>query len=99
MLPVKLLERVVRQDLSAHSLGHPKQEGVASTDGTCGRRHDLGVSNCLVEYGSLGRIDAVPERGVDDDDHLHLGELLLELAHRLVELGEAGRGPALCRDV
>ena len=47
----------------------------------------------------LGGIDPVAERGVDDDGDHVVGILGHELAHGLVELGQARHGPAFGGDV
>ena len=47
----------------------------------------------------LGLVDAVSERGVDDDRHGDVGELRREGKDCVVELGEAGDGATFGRDV
>ena len=54
-----------------------------------GGRHDLVRDLGLRERGSLRRVDAVLEAGVDDDGHLRSGVLPAEGGHGLAELGEA----------
>ena len=99
VLGVELLERVVREHLGADTLRHPQQEGVPPTHRPRRGGHELGVGDRLVEGLALGRVDAMAEGGVDDDDDLGAGKLGLVLADGLVELGQARNGAALGRDV
>ena len=77
---MEFLEGVVGEHLRAHPLGHPQQERVAPAHGAGRRRDHLGVGDGLVEGLALGRVDPVPEGGVDHDDHLVAREFGLELA-------------------
>ena len=96
---MQLLEGVVGEDRGIGLLGHSGDEGVAATDRTRGRGDDLAGEHRLLVGVALGRLDAVLERGVDDDGDLRAGVLLEEGPHGLVQLGEAREGPALGGDV
>ena len=89
MLTMELLKRVVRQDGGTCLLRDPEQEGVAAPDGACGRRDDLARCLRLLEHRQFRRINAVPERRVDDDRHLGVRVLGEKLPYGLVELSEA----------
>src|SRR5207237_4622235 len=95
----ELLERVVGEHGGADTVGDLEQELVAPADCARGRRHELAGRLPLLEGPALGGVDAVAEGGVDDDDQLGVGTLLLEGADGLVELGQAGLRPTLGGDV
>jgi hypothetical protein len=99
VLVVELLEGVVREHDGAGALGDAEHERVAAPDGAGGRRHQLAVQLGRLELGALGRLDPVAERGVHHDHHLSRGVLRHIRPDRLVQLAEAGRGPALGREV
>jgi hypothetical protein len=96
---VELLERVVGQDRGAHPVGDLQQEAVAPAERAGGRRDDLARGLGLLERLPLGLVDAVAERGVDDDDDLVVGVLGEPSAHGFVELGQAGRRASLGGEV
>ena len=52
-----------------------------------------------LEQLALGLVDAMPERGVDDDRQRGMAVLIEERTNRLVELSEARRGTTFGRDV
>ena len=91
---MELLKGVVGEDQSTRFFGDTQDESVTPAYGP-GRRGDhLAVIHGLLEGADLGRIDAVPEGGVDHDDDIGRGEarVLLEKGpDGLVELGQAGR--------
>ena len=99
VLRVELLERVVRQDGAAGAVRDLQQEPVAAPDRAGRRRDDLARGLGLRERGALGRVDAVLEARVDDDGRDGAGVLAVERGDGFLELGEAGLGAALGRQV
>ncbi len=96
---MELLEGVVGEHGGVSLLGDGEDECVATADRARRRGEQLVRRQRLVVHLALGRVDAVLERGIDDDDELVVGVLLQEGADRLVELGQAGQAAALGRDV
>ena len=99
VVAVELLERVVREDRCVRLLGDREHERVAASDGTGRRCDEFVVGDALLELLDLGLVDAVAERGVDDDGDRGVRVLLHEGHHRLVQLGEAGQRAAFGGDV
>ena len=86
---MELLERVVGEDHGAGALRDAQDEGIAPSDGP-GRRGDhLAVEHRLAQRLAFGFVDAVLERGVDDDGDAAPRVFLRVGAHRLVELRQA----------
>ena len=80
-------------------VGDLEDERVAPSDGTGRRRDELAGEDGLLVLGPLGRVDAVAERGVDDDGEVVGGMFGEESAHRFVELLQAGSDAAFGGDV
>ena len=99
---MELLERVVGQHQRTGFFGDPQDESVAPPDGA-GRWGDhLAVLDGLIESAHLGRVDPVPEGGVDHDRDIRGREapVLLEKGpDGLVELGQAGQGSTFGGDI
>ena len=83
---MELLEGVVAEDPGADLVGDAQHEGVAAADGPGGRSDELVVGDAGIELRRLLLVDAVAERGVDDDGDDGVGVLLAERHHRVVEL-------------
>ncbi len=99
VVAVELLERIVRQHRRPGLVGDAQQEGVAAPDGAGRGRDQLTGGFGLLEHLRLALVDAMPERGVDDDGNHVVGVLQQELTHRLVELDQARHGTALSGQV
>ena len=96
---MEFLERVVRQHGGVDLLGDLEDERIAAADGSGGRGDEFTGEQRRLVLGSLGLIDTVGERGIDDDGDrvdLVLGH---EGGDRVVELTQAGEGAALGGDV
>ncbi len=96
---MELLERIVRQDRGVGLVGHLQDEGITAADGSGRRGQDLAVVAGALESLALTVVDAVRERGVDNDRDLSIGVLSLDGTNRLVELSEAWERPTFRRDV
>lgn len=99
ILSVELLERVVRQHDRPGLVGHAEDEGIATTDGTGRRGHQLVVGDGVVELGSLGSVDPVTEGRIDDNGHEGVRVLSDIGQHRVVELRQTGSRPPFGGDV
>ena len=99
VLPVELLEGVVREHRRVALARDRQHERVAAADRTGRRRHELtGEHGCFVGW-TLGLRDAMSEGCVDDHSDLGVGELTQERAHSFVELLETWKGSSFRRDV
>ncbi len=99
VVAVELLERVVGEDRCVRLLSDREHEGITTSDGTSRRSDEFVVGDALLELLDLGLVDAVAERGVDDDGDRRVRILVHEGHHRLAQLGEAGQRAALGGDV
>ena len=96
---MELLEGVVGQHGRSRAVGDLQEEPVTTPDCASGRRDKLPGRLGLLERPALRLVDAVAERGVDDDDDLVAAVFGLIGAHGFVELGEARQRTTLGCDV
>ena len=92
---MELLERVVGEDGGTGSVGDLQEEAVAPTDRAGRGRDDRACELGLLVLLALGVIDSVPERCVDNDDHIVARVLVAKCAHRAVQLSQARLRSAL----
>jgi hypothetical protein len=85
---VELLERVVRQHRRPGAIRDLEDEAVAASNRSCRRHDELVRGERFVVQLSLGRIDAMFERRVDDDGVDVVRSLRDECTHSFVELRE-----------
>ena len=99
VVPVELLERIIRQHASLGLVGNREHERVAATNRPGGGSDQLVVGYCLVEIGDLGLVDAMTKSCVDDhrDDRVRIG--LDERHDGIVKLSETGRAAPLGCDI
>lgn len=96
---MELLVTVIRQNCRFRLLGNAQDERIPAADGSRGRRDQFVVFDCLVESRNFLRIDAVTERGVDNDRDCSLGMFFEEGHDSLVQLFETRLRSALGGDV
>ena len=91
VLPVELLEGIIRQHGGVRLVGDAKYECVAATDSASRRCNELVVRDSLFELLHLLLVDPVPEGRIDHDGDLGVGVVFHEAHDGFVELLEAGQ--------
>ncbi len=95
ILPVELLIAVVGQHGGIDLFGDAEDEAITSPDGAGWWRDKLVGVDGILELGELRGIDAMAERGVDDDGDQRLWVFAAVGRHRFVQLFEARYRAAL----